>query len=453
MVRAVAPNSFIILFSSNGKSRDHITLTTRAQWTSYFTLRFYHQHHLMRVLSSPSDVLALAPLRNEPKKLDSIVNERAETTGARSPNVTVPSTIPTVVLDTDAFHFQLARMPTSDNTTRASKKRHELLNSFDTLASHLYTTFIALSTALALRGSPEKVQTGTEPALCHHRKHGVARAFFAVALGPTVGTAKSRVIVGIDGLETRVWGFREDDNSEKAIRTPGVSEEGDNNAGESASDTDDEEEQSEDEESGGSGEEEGEDVSGSDDDASPPLSRSPSPTLSSDSDSPPSTSPPNPLLRAEDPETVRAAERLLSRTLASACAEDDGQGLASEMGTPMPYQCHHRFSFNCLPAPTQIHVLLRAPRRFNHPSWIPRQNLCTSLESYLADFLVESGQKPASCDTTTTKKRTKASKVQGVWVKSHGNSARIEGSEEDLAEEDELIWWNWDGKLVGFADW
>lgn len=220
------------------------------------------------------------------------------------------------------------------------------MNSFDTLASHLYTTFIALSTALALRGCPGKAQGGTEAALCHHREHGVARAFFAIALGPSVGTAKSRVIVGIDGLETRVWGFREDNKSEKAIRTRHVSPESDNNAAESASDSDDEDEESEDEESGGSSEEEEEeeDVSGSDDDdASPPLSRSPSPTLSSDSDSP-STLPHKPLLRAEDPDTIRAAERLLSRTLASACAEDDGQGLASEMGTPTPYQCRHHCS-------------------------------------------------------------------------------------------------------------
>lgn len=264
-------------------------------------------------------------------------------------------------------------------------------------------------------------------------------------------------MVGIDGLETKVWGLREDNIPDKAKRTPDISEK-DESVVESSSDTDDEDEQSEDEESGGSNQEDDEDISGSDDDddASPPLSRSPSPTLSPDSDSPPPPPPPkvpskSPLPHTEDPETVRAAERLLSRTLASACAEDDGQGLASEMGTPNSYQCHRRLS-DCMVAPTQIHVLLRAPRRFDHPSWIPRQNLCVSMDSYLAEFLVESGQTPASCDTPT-KKRTKARKAQGVWVKSHGNSARIEDSEEDLAEADELIWWSWDGKLVGFADW
>lgn len=304
------------------------------------------------------------------------------------------------------------------------------MNSFDTLASHLYTTFIALSTALALRGSPEKV---TE-ALCHHQKHGVARAFFAVALGPTVGTAKSRVIVGIDGLETKVWGLREDTIPDN------VSEEDENdNSLEDASDTDDEEEESEEEE---------ENASGSDDDAPPPPSRSPSPAplTASPSISPRNMPSKSPLLRTEDPETVRAAERLLSRTLAGACAEDDGHGLASEMGKPYPYSCW-RVAHSLL-APTQIHVLLRAPRRFDHPSWMPRQNLCSSLDSHLADFLVESGEAP----DTTTKKRTKASKVEGVWIKSRGSST-IKSSEEDLAEEDELTWWSWEEKLVGFSDW
>ena len=213
----------------------------------------------------------------------------------------------------------------------------------------MYTTFIALSTALALRGTPEKVDAGTEEAaLLHRRKHGVARAFFAVALGPTVGTAKSRVMVGIDGLETKVWGLREE-NVDEPTRTHHMSKKDDDkHALESASDTDDEEEEEEEEEESEceeSGSEEEEEDSRSDDDGSPPLSRSPSPALSSDAESMSSLNVPSksPLLRAEDPETVRAAERLLSRTLASACAEDDGQGLAAEMGTPNPYQDHHRF--------------------------------------------------------------------------------------------------------------
>ncbi|KAG9309757.1 hypothetical protein JVU11DRAFT_10131 [Chiua virens] len=419
-------------------------------------LPFTTNHHLilMRILSPTLDVRTPAPSEDESRKSDSTANEGAAT-NPNAPSIAVPaSKIPTVVLDTDVVSdnmaarlcisflghllflknqvpfpiVQLTSMPTKDNTTRIAKKRHELLNSFDTLASHLYTTFIALSSALALRGSPEKAEAGSNASpSSYHGKHGVARAFFAVALGPTVGSARARVMVGIDGLETKVWGLREDDAA-----TRDVSEESDHDSVESESDPEDEDEQSDEEE----GDDEGH-GSETDDNAPPPPSRSPSP-VPSDSDSlvstpsleVPSTSSKQ---QAEDPETVRAAERLLSRTLASACAEDDGEGLASEM------------------APTQIHVLLRAPRRFDHPSWIPRQNLSASLDNYLADFLVESGLTPASSETST-KKKTKTSKVQGVWVKSRA-STRSENSEEGLAEEDELIWWSWDGKLVGFAGW
>ena len=38
------------------------------------------------------------------------------------------------------------------------------------------------------------------------------QAHVAILVGPSLGTAKSRVLLGIDGLETRVWGVREDSN-------------------------------------------------------------------------------------------------------------------------------------------------------------------------------------------------------------------------------------------------
>ena len=168
----------------------------------------------------------------------------------------------------------------------------------------------------------------------------MARVFLTVALGPTVGTAKSRVIVGIDGLETKVWGLREATIPNNVTQTGDVSEEdeGDVNPSKDESDTEDEDEQSEDGESGVNSEEE-EDLCGSDDDPSTPPSRSPSPSPSSDSEASQSTLPQDvksmsPSPQTEDPETVRAAERLLSRTLASACAEDDDYGLACDMGKP-----------------------------------------------------------------------------------------------------------------------
>jgi hypothetical protein len=40
----------------------------------------------------------------------------------------------------------------------------------------------------------------------------------------------------------------------------------------------------------------------------------------------------------------------------------------------------------------QTHVLLlQAPRGFSHPAWLPRQNVCTTLDNTLQDFLIDSG--------------------------------------------------------------
>ncbi|KXN91135.1 hypothetical protein AN958_02819 [Leucoagaricus sp. SymC.cos] len=45
--------------------------------------------------------------------------------------------------------LQLARLPSSKGNTKATKLKTDLLSAFDTLTSHLVTTFSALSTALA----------------------------------------------------------------------------------------------------------------------------------------------------------------------------------------------------------------------------------------------------------------------------------------------------------------
>ncbi|KAG2038292.1 hypothetical protein BDR03DRAFT_955085 [Suillus americanus] len=250
--------------------------------------------------------------------------------------------------------IQMARMPGGDTTSRAAKKRHELLNSFDTLASHLNTTFTALSTAFAHH-------CGTKGA----RSSG--RAYLAVVLGPTPGSAKCRVMVGVDALEAKIWGKRDDRSSV-------------------------------------------------------PSSSSPPP--------PPHILPPT---YAQELEALRTAERLLSRTLASACGENDGQGMASEM------------------APTQTHIVLRAPRKFMHPAWVPRQALSGAFDALLDQFLGESGERPIRNDI----KKKKGGKVEGVWICSRQrlteDSETISG--EEIPEEDEMIWWTWDGKLVGFADW
>ena len=61
------------------------------------------------------------------------------------------------------------------------------------------------------------------------------------------------------------------------------------------------------------------------------------------------------------------------------------------------------------------------------------------------------------------KKKTKKNRVEGVWVRAEGSSRERTlgnsfggdgGCGRDGDEEDEMIWWIWEGgKIVGFVDW
>jgi len=117
-------------------------------------------------------------------------------------------------------------------------------------------------------------------------------------------------------------------------------------------------------------------------------------------------------------------------------------------------------------APTQTHVLLRAPRGFSHPAWLPRQNVNTTLDNTLQSFLVDSGlgdAVPAGGDGKTRRRGVGGIKTEGVLVTcqnvpDNGTSrpaatATVPATVTETREEDELIWWAWDGKLIGFAEW
>ncbi|KIM60793.1 hypothetical protein SCLCIDRAFT_123340 [Scleroderma citrinum Foug A] len=317
---------------------------------------------------------------------------------------------------------QLARMPRSDASSRAAKMKQDLITSFDTLASHLYTTFIALSTSLALRDTAKPEHIVPVPATSSSR---TGRVFMAIVLGPTIGTAKARVILGIDGFEVKMWGMAEDTVLDGTVER---------DSGESGADTDKSDHVS-------SSESDSNDTQSTG--SSPPPSRSPSPSLSSSTSSSSDIPdrPDNTRTPPQDP--LRAAERLLSQTLASAWAEDtNGQGLASEM------------------APTHTHILIRAPRRFTHPSWTQRQNISGAMDAALDAFLFESGEVVHSegVDATTNSagartRKQKKGRVEGVWIRARGDWDGDGDGNGEVAEEDEWIWWSWDGKLSGFADW
>ena len=238
---------------------------------------------------------------------------------------------------------QLARVPGGGSASRAAKKRSDMVNAFDELSSHLHTTFSALSTALAR--NPAHRDTDT--------------VYLALVLGPTIGAAKARVVLALEGLEVKIWGTREDIEgalfAAEGLREGDDGEDCGSDGGSEAGDDSTEGSTEEATDSGVGTEEPPTSPPASE----PPLSRSPSPLLeeSSQPSSPaptssirrplrPSLSPnssqsssasrpylaPKPARsHAEGQQALRAAERLLARTLLSAYAE--GGGMAAELGT------------------------------------------------------------------------------------------------------------------------
>lgn len=218
-----------------------------------------------------------------------------------------------------------------------------MITAFDELSSHLHTTFSALSTALArnqTRGSTDTV-------------------YLALVLGPTIGAPKARVILALEGLEVKVWGTREEvEEARLSSDAPREDDDADDCSSNDGSEA-----------SGDSHEEAEEDTSSDVTDteespppSEPPSSRSPSPlseepslpsspapAISSGASrrplrpslspkSSPSSSASQPYLapkptqtHAEEQQTLRAAERLLARTLVNAYAESVGI-MAAELG-------------------------------------------------------------------------------------------------------------------------
>jgi hypothetical protein len=245
---------------------------------------------------------------------------------------------------------QLGRVPgaSSAPTSRASRKRSDMITAFDELSSHLHTTFSALSTALAWNPTHQSTDT----------------VYLALVLGPTIGAPKARVVLALEGLEVKIWGLREDIDGALLTPSDSTSEDDDDDDDDEGCSSDDGNEAGEDPSHADTAtEDDNADADGDDGDAvesppasEPPSSRSPSPS-SEEPSRPPSPAPARRPLRpslspksspssssasqpylapkptrtyAEEQQTLRAAERLLSRTLANAYAE--GGGMAVELG-------------------------------------------------------------------------------------------------------------------------
>ena len=252
---------------------------------------------------------------------------------------------------------QLGRISTNASSlSRAAKKHTEMIAAFDELSSHFHTTCSALSTALA-----------------QSKRHGKTDiVYLSLVLGPAIGAPKARVGLVLEGLEVKIWGQREDVD-EVPLSSAGPHEGGDSDdcSGDSDSDADADASSGLDEDPDPDA---GSDLADADANAvkerssslpasEPPSSRSPSPLsdvlsqpsasapasttsrplrLSLSSKSPTSSSASQPYLApkpartyAEEQQTLRAAERLLARTLVNANAEGGG-GMAVELGALLP---------------------------------------------------------------------------------------------------------------------
>ncbi|TFK66790.1 hypothetical protein BDN72DRAFT_130228 [Pluteus cervinus] len=132
-------------------------------------------------------------------------------------------------------------------------------------------------------------------------------------------------------------------------------------------------------------------------------------------------------------------------------------------------------------APTQTHILIRAPTGFVYPAWVPKQNMKSTVDGTLERFLEESFPVPLPSLLSASaslgglddqKKRMNGNRngnkakdkgkveghlgcleqkrgYKGVWF--HGQDEGGDRQEED--EDNEMIWWSWDGKLDGLSDW
>ncbi|KAJ3789989.1 hypothetical protein GGU10DRAFT_341908 [Lentinula aff. detonsa] len=338
---------------------------------------------------------------------------------------------------------QLSRLPGGKSNPRTEKLKRDLIDSFDTLSSHLDTTFTALSTAFA---RCSQTAQSTSDADNSERKFSNP-AYMAILVGPSIGTAKSKIIFAVDSLETKIWGLRNDLPPKVDVQEEESSEsspEDGEGLEETHADSDSDDENSH------SGPEDSDSESETDSCSTSSHTDSPIPPPRSQHTDPSTSSPSASYLQdhAREQQKIRVADQLLSRTLAIADAE--GRGMACEL------------------APTQTHILLRAPRRFAHPAWVPRLNFTNSLEHTLTDFLEETRLFiDVTTEEKTKNKRTQRQTVEGVWVAGRtvfsdtlstqsspaSNFDKQETVNQIQDEADEMIWWSWDGKIVGFSGW
>ncbi|EJU00191.1 hypothetical protein DACRYDRAFT_117257 [Dacryopinax primogenitus] len=291
---------------------------------------------------------------------------------------------------------------------RAVKKRVELLQTLDVLSSHMTTTFIQLSTALA-RCSTHLTQGET------------GRTHVLITLGPPSGGSKERVLLELEGVEIRDWEQKEPESEDEEQTNEEMEDEIEVGGGCSDLEASSGEEELDDEQPE---EPEEREVS-----PSPAHNRAARSLSSSTSSRELSVSPLNsPCPKRSQPVSAGRSQQRPpdpARMLALALIN------LNQTNTP----------------PTRVHLLLRAPRRFEHPSWEPRQALSRALDrgcfGTSGMFKVKKAQ-PERVKVITTRPPTTPPPVPIPTLSAL--------NQETEAEADEPLWFEWTDKLHGFME-
>ena len=192
-----------------------------------------------------------------------------------------------------------------------------------------------------------------------------ACAYLAILVGPSVGSAKAKVVFAVDGLEVKVWGQRDDLEAESEGESCTADHEAEDSEDDDEGEDSDEcgcSSSSSEEESETSSDEDGEDTidgpSSCEESHSSPVPSSPPSRSHHDRVAIPQPSP----SYAEEQQALRLAERLLSRTLAT--ADGEGHSMAAEMGTSRSASPHHFCTYwltGCTSSDTDARPASRAP--------------------------------------------------------------------------------------------
>ncbi len=386
-------------------------------------------------------------------------------------------------------------MEQGSSRAKALRRRDELLDVLGELEGQLSSALMTLSWTLAVSSKhPPKTEDTGSPFVTR-----VSKAHLMVILGASIGAPKSRTIMELDRFEVKPFGWREDWNVSHSATTSSCHHRGEDGAergqghnsflgedsesissSDTASGTEDcDEGASEEYTHAQSGPDEGSDDPGSEADValgsesqrvlesgtftpiSPstfvrdgtlPLPASPNskPTHHLDAtpmqhpsrmcSSPPLCAPVPAMVSESDP---KKAERALYRTLA---ADIDNEELPT----------------------TTMFLLLRAPRSFHHPHWIPRQDYSRPL-----DLVTQQLFQPIFVDDkkgNDVKKFVggmRTGNVRGVrmscqvpstlqlvedirWDSLPNTIPPSTGGDEE--EGNEMIWWQWEGKVRGIGD-